>query len=258
MMRDNGSSFAMPYDSNIVRLILLATFLAEGVTLWLVCKRHLQGKMPWFTTYVVYMLVRECVFYPLWEWGDKVLMFYIAWGLEAGAAILMTAFMMEIISQVFAEYEAATKLGRNALLVVGFILILIAMSTIGRGAHHSSALMKIIMVTERSVRIVHLGIIVAFFGVVRYLALSLRQHQFGILVGYGFYAAINLAVAALIAEVGPSVGYRTFFIDAITFICMFLIWISYLSKEEPIAPKKPPSVGPDELDGYKDALSFHK
>jgi hypothetical protein len=88
--------------------------------------------------------------------------------------------------------------------------------------------------------------------------LGLKQYQFGILVGYGFYAAANLAVASLNAEMGAIVGYRTFFIDAITFICMFLIWISYLIKDEPSAPARRPSVGPDDLDRWNDALSTLK
>jgi len=111
------------------------------------------------------------------------------------------------------------------------------------------------MVTERTVRLVHLGIIVAFFAMSRYLGLALRQYQFGIPMGYGFYAAANLAVTALNAEMGSIVGYRSYYIDSTAFLGMFLIWISYLSKEDPAGPTKPPSVGPDDLDRWGDTLS---
>lgn len=245
----------MAYGSNLVRLLYLLTFLAEAAVLWALLRRRLHREVPWVTKFLLYVLARDMIVYPLYELADAMRFYYLSWILEVGAMTLITVFLLEIFRHALAEYAAARNLGRNVLIVAAIVLAVIAVSTAPYGATHSILTTKIVMVTERSIRIVHVGLIVAFFCFARYLALSLKNYQFGILLGYGLYAASNLAVAALNAQMGAGVAYKTMLIDAVTYVCMYLIWLAYLLKREPTAPPGSPPIGGKELEQWSQALS---
>src|SRR3954462_14977705 len=145
----------MAYGSNLVRLIYLVTFLVEGAALWALFRSGVYRRMPWVTAFLVHVMTRHLLVYPLYEFAEPRLFFRISWILEIGATILMTALLIEIFSQALAEYPAAKSIGKSVLLISAIVLLLISVLTAPYGATHSVLIVKFIMVTERSVRIVH-------------------------------------------------------------------------------------------------------
>jgi hypothetical protein len=182
--------------------------------------------------------------------------FFIAsWVVEGIAMVLATIFILEAMHAVLAGYEAIQRLGRNLLIVTGLALIAFTLFTANSGADNSIPIEKLTLVTDRSIKIVQIGIIVVFFVFSRYLALSWRHYLFGIVFPYGLYAGLNLAVATFAAQKGDTYGYRLMLIDSIAYICLHLLWLKYLLQPEPKGPSElPPSASAD-LERWDEALS---
>jgi len=89
-----------------------------------------------------------------------------------------------------------------------------------------------VMTGQRCVRVIQVGLIMFLLVFSKYLGVSRRQHSFGIALGFGFFASVELMLVALRAG-----GYLTENIASIAnmaaYNCTILIWLSYIVSRSP-------------------------
>ena len=85
-------------------------------------------------------------------------------------------------------------------------------------------------VLNRAVGLVQSGLLVFLFLFCAYFRLSWRAYTYGIAVGLGIFASVDLATAALRVWVGtPAAGsYVLDFVTMATYHCCVLIWLVYM------------------------------
>jgi hypothetical protein len=112
--------------------------------------------------------------------------------------------------------------GSTALLVIS---LAVAVATGGNSSDQQWFLLNIL---NRSVLILQGGLLLGIFVFSRYLNLSWRHPVFGVAFGFGIFAATELAIAAMRAEIGfRYTRYMDYFSMAGYHFCVVL-WAYYL------------------------------
>jgi len=197
-------------------------------------RRGLFHEFPAFFTYLAYHSLKTAVLLPLLgrsPWGY----FYVFWMGEAVGFLLGFAVIYEVMKHVLRPYAALWELGRKLFLVVGgALLLLAAVSAAGTtAAVDHNGLMAWIYASGRSLRIVQCGLLGSLLLFSAYFGITWRHRVFGIALGLGIYASVELAATAVRSEVGW-IGddvYRQ--VRMVLSTCSILIWAAYMLRPEP-------------------------
>lgn len=249
----------MLFHNNIVRALNILPLAAQIAVLWAVTQRRLHRRLPLYTVFLIYKTVEVLCCFGLYEVANvssdaiKMQWFYVSWYFEIGAHILILCFLVEIMRDSLSEYGAIRRNAAQFLVIAGVISIVVAAGS-SPFANAPYPLTRFVNVAVRSVRLFEVGMVIAFFLLARYLALSLKNYQFGILMGFGLYAATDLAGAALVAQYGAIVGFKVMEITGASEVGMLVIWLYYILKRDPNPPANRPKMGGDDLDAWKKTL----
>ncbi len=138
----------------------------------------------------------------------------------------------EIFLDVFRPYHTLRDLGtvlfKWAALVMIFVALVVAVaSPVGQ-----SPLVQAVTTVQRCVRTIQCGLVLFLLFFSRYLGVSRRQYSFGIALGFGSYAAIELAANALYfgGQIkSPSVALM----NTLMYACTALVWFGYTFLKAP-------------------------
>ncbi|MGH9531288.1 MAG: hypothetical protein ACRD2Q_02785 [Terriglobales bacterium] len=214
-------------------LWLTPALVRLGLVLFMLHQR-LYHEFPAFFSYLTYHVLKTAALVLLIDrspWGY----FYTFWIGEALGFVLVFAVIYEIMRHVLRPYDALWDVGRKLFFgVAGLLLVLAVVSAADTtaGADHN-ALMAWIYATGRSLRIVQCGLLGFLLLFSTYFGITWRHRVFGIALGLGLYASVELAATAVRSEVGW-IGddiYRQ--VRMVLSSCSVLIWAAYLLKPEP-------------------------
>lgn len=163
------------------------------IAIW---RRKLLRTYPIFFAYLIVELVVFGVLFAAWNHYDYY--FYLYW-ISTG---ISAVFGFKVIDEVFADVlrpfhalqDFSSVLFRWAGLVVMLIAVVAAMSSTKAGF---PLLMAGLLSLERSVRVMQCGLVLFLLMFSRYLGISRRHRSFGIALGFGIFAAVELAVFGL-------------------------------------------------------------
>lgn len=164
-----------------------------AIAIW---RRKLLRTYPIFFAYVLTELVVFGALFATWNHYDYY--FYLYWIGTGISAVFGFKVIDEIFADVLRPFHAlrdfSSMLFRWAGLVVMLIAIVAAMSSTKSGF---PLLMAGLLSLERSVRVMQCGLVLFLLMFSRYLGISHRHRSFGIALGFGFFAAVELAVFGL-------------------------------------------------------------
>jgi hypothetical protein len=92
-----------------------------------------------------------------------------------------------------------------------------------------------VLAFERSVRLMQCGLFVLLMLLCRVLRDCWRQQVFGIALGYGVFASVELILISIVMWYGESPNEIVSLVKSVTYNAVTLLWISYLRREsEPV------------------------
>jgi hypothetical protein len=225
---------------------------------YLLLRRRLYREVPWFTIYIVFQILSNIAVYRIYESGDALAYFYIGYAFEGISVTIAFMVILETFRISFPPAQAIRKFAVTILIVAVILSITIALVFLPYGAKASGPEARFVTLTERSLRMIQLSLLVTMFGLSSYLSLRWRHYVFGIALGYGLYAALNLACQTYVGYIGGhNVALKTSIIDSSGYCCALAIWLIYLLQPEATRPTLPPSAHHD-LQKWSDALSVFK
>jgi hypothetical protein len=141
----------------------------------------------------------------------------------------------ELFQDVFRPYHTLRDLGsvlfKWALLVMLLVAGVVAAST---ASATEEPLRMGIMTLQRSVRVVQCGLILFLLVFSRYLGTNWRQKSFGIALGFGAFASVELALVAINAATDNVFNQvLSNFINMIAYDASILVWIWYMVANSP-------------------------
>jgi hypothetical protein len=199
------------------------------LALVLVTKRIWQ-KYPTFSIYVFFSLFEAAVTYAVR--GRPIVYFKIYWICEAIGVVLGLAVVREIFTNVFLPHPALRKLATMIFRVAVVALVILALGMIYVQSEDARGVVKGVLLAAEAARLVEVGLIMFLFLSSSVFGLHWRQNVFGIALGLGMFAAVELINVTLIGHVSPTTVIAFHLARGISFCGSLLMWLGYLLAPE--------------------------
>lgn len=196
---------------------------AVAVVLW---RRKLHKEFPVFFVFLVAQAVNFGITFPLWLRGDYRMYFWFFWMGEAVNAVLGFKVIHEIFIDVFRPYHTLKDLGTLLFKWAGVVMLLVSVVVAFSNSFDQSPLLHAVTTLQRSVRIVQLGLILFMLLFSGFLGVSRKQISFGISLGFGLFAGVELLLMAL--NSGGFVRQANFnLINMVAYLLATMVWAGY-------------------------------
>ena len=220
---------AMSWRFIIHDLWIGSIVLQVALALALLAKRAWQN-FPAFAAYIFFCLFEAGVTYALF--GNKVAYFWAFWSCEAIAIVLGLAVVREIFTNVFSPHPALRKLATMIFRAAVIALVVLACVVIYVQSANARGIVNALLLAAEAARLVEVGVIMFLFLCSTAFGLHWRQNVFGIALGLGTFAAVDLVTVTLIGHVSPATQLAFKLARGISFSSSLLIWLGYLLAPE--------------------------
>ncbi|MFY9644494.1 MAG: hypothetical protein WAK29_04900 [Terriglobales bacterium] len=217
----------------LVNLLWCAQPILQLVVASIVWRRDLHKKFPVFFWFLLVQVVNFVVMFPIflagnnnWLTGNYSLYFGLYWLGEAINAVLGFKVIHEVFLDVFRPYHTLKDLGTLLFRWAGIVMLLVSVVVAFSNSVDSSPLVHAVTTLQRSVLIVQFGLILFLILFARFLGVSWKQTSFGISLGFGLFAGVELMFMVL--RSGRLVSNNILnLVNLGTYIVAILIWMGY-------------------------------
>ena len=221
----------MPLKS-IIHEVWIGGLILQVLLAGVVLAKKTWQKYPFFSAYVFFNLIETVVLYSVFRMTKVYLYTFLI--CEAIGIILGLAIVREIFTNVFSSHPALRKLATMIFRVVVMALAILGCAVIYAQSGDAIGVSHAILLAERATRIVEVGLIMFLFLSSSAFGLHWRQNVFGISLGLGMFAAIELITVTLIGHVNPAIAQIFNVARSFSFYISLLIWVGYLVAPEPM------------------------
>lgn len=217
---------------NGVLVVWYGGLLLQVAVTVVILYRRAYRQFPIFFAYTIFLAPKTAILLLLRRTGVDAY-FYGYWIGEVLSWALCLAAIQEVMQRLFAPYQAvrrlATVLFRWGAGLLVAVAVLVALASPGNDTDRVYAG---ILVLERSVRVVQVGLLSLLFVLAGFLRLRWPQRAFGIALGFALFTSVELAGIAVRAHVG-SVWHQFFMVfKPISFLVAQAVWMVYLALPE--------------------------
>lgn len=234
----------------------IAPHILQAVILMLMIRRNLHKQFPIFLLYTAFelfqFLVLLTVFIHSGSLADERYRGAFALGTAVSTA-LRFGIIYEIFTEVFRNYKALGELGRVLFRWATIILLLIGVALAGTHGNGPDGFLLIVPILDRTVSFMQCGLLLFLFLFSRYFALSWRNYAFGIALGFGILASLELANSAIRSQIAAG-SYLLDNLGMATYHCCVIIWIFYLVTPERNTYRTPRKLSQDDLEVWNREL----
>ena len=229
----------------IQRFLWFFPALLQVVMCFFMARRRLHRELPWFFAYTIFQIVRTAISWSLRHAVPHY--FYFYWIAEFVSIVVGLAVIYEVFRVIVKQHEAVHRTGFLLYRWIAVALLSVATVTAATApGMDSSRIIEGILTLERGVRIIQAGLLFFLFAFASYLGLSWRSYVFGIALGFGMFATIDLVLVGIRAHVGPAADEFYVWLKPVAYNCTALVWAIYLLQRH-AAPKVVTSVPKTEV-----------
>jgi hypothetical protein len=219
------------------RLVLDGLWVAGvgciSAILYMMVKRGLRKEFPLFFSYALFQGVQSVVLLVLKPLNYGAY-FYAYWTTAILAVFVEFVVIHEIFTHVFRPYEALRRIAMVLFRWSALVLVMVAVVTAsGNGLSSWSRMMGTILALERSIRVMQVGLVLFLFLFSQQVGLTQRHRIFGISLGFGITAAVELTVATMASNMGGGAHMGLALLSSGTFVTAACVWAYYMRIEEP-------------------------
>jgi hypothetical protein len=206
-------------------VLWLASPLIQLGVLAALFRRGLYREYPYFFNYTIFQVLS--IAFLLSVQHSASLYFYGYWVSAAISVVISFAVLQEIFRDAFRPYEALRDLSgilfRWSLLVLVLVGGMWAIPAIN--SHWRDSATDVILLADRSVRMMQCGLVFFLLLFSEYLGISRRHVLFGIALGFGLFASVHMLVATGMAHRGHAALLRRVNMGAYDMAA--LVWLCY-------------------------------
>jgi hypothetical protein len=222
--------------SEKTRILYYALWIAHPVLQTVIAiamlRRGQQRAFKYFFAYIVTQIMTFAVVFPIYRYYYSAA-FYVSWISTAISVALGFMVIHEAFLDVFRPFHTLRDLGTVLFKWAGLVMLLVAgVVSVSTSSADNLAWVQAIMTAQRCVRIIQVGMVLFLLFFAHYLGVSRRQHSFGIALGFGSFAVVELALIASWA--GDHLGNNAMnLINMIAYNATLLIWLGYTLAKSP-------------------------
>jgi hypothetical protein len=197
-------------------------------------RRGLLHKFKFFFCYILTQIVTFAILFPAIVWRSYGAAFYLYWICNAIGVAFGFMVIHEVFVDVFRVFHTLRDLGTVLFKWAGLVMLLVA--GVVSVSTNSSAIppwMQAIITSQRCVRMVQVGMVLFLLFFAHYVGVSRRQHSFGIALGFGSFAVVELLlISSWIANHLNIVGVNV--ANMLAYNGSLLLWLGYVAVRRPV------------------------
>lgn len=187
-------------------------------------------RYPVFSAYVFFNLFGAALTYAVFS--NKVVYFYSFWICDAIGIFLGLGVVREIFTNVFSPHPALRKLATVVFRIAVVLLVVLAFGVIYAQSGNARGIAKGVLLAAEAARVVEVGLMMFLFLSSSAFGLHWRQNVFGMALGLGMFAAVELVADTMIGHVGSATAQMFNLAHGVSFSVSLLIWLGYLVAPE--------------------------
>jgi hypothetical protein len=190
-------------------------------------RRKLQREYKYFFAYLVVQILTKA---SLALFRDSLVIYFYGYYLSLALCICFSfAVFQELFRDAFRPYEALRELSTILFRWSALVVLLVSGMWAVTSIHtwDRQAAMNVILLADRSVRLMQCGMVFFLLLFSEYLGISRKNVMFGIAVGFGVYAAVDMLVATGLARQSAVPGWLLKRMDILAYDFSLLIWLGY-------------------------------
>ena len=194
-------------------------------------RREQYRQFKFFFAYIVTQILTFAVVFPFRY--NYSAWFYLIWISTAISVALGFKVIHEAFLDAFRPFHTLRDLGTVLFKWAGLVMLLVA-GVVSVSANSSDTVpwVQAILTAQRCVRIIQVGMVLFLLFFAHYLGVSRRQHSFGIALGFGVFAVVELSLVA--SWVGEHVATRSMeLVNMAAYNCTLFIWLGYVLAKIP-------------------------
>lgn len=222
--------------SEKVTVLLYALWVAhpvlETVIAVFMFRRGQHRTFKFFFAYIVTQILAFAVVFPAYLYNHRAF-FYLSWFSTAISVALGFMVIHEAFLDIFRPFHTLRDLGTVLFKWAGLVMLLVAgVVSVSTSASDTAPWVQAIMTAQRCVRVIQVGMVLFLLFFARYLGVSRRQHSFGISLGFGIFAVVELGLVASLG--GYHLGEVVMgLVNMAVYNCTLLIWMWYALAKSP-------------------------
>jgi hypothetical protein len=222
--------------SEKIRILYYALWVAHPVLQTVIAlamlRRGQHREFKFFFAYIVTQILSFAVVFPAYRVHSSSV-FYLSWISTAISVVLGFKVIHEAFLDVFRPFHTLRDLGTVLFKWAGLVMLLVAgVVSVSTNASDTIPWVQAIMTAQRCVRIIQVGMVLFLLFFARYLGVSRRQHSFGIALGFGSFAVVELALIASWAGEHLS-NLSMGLVNMTAYNATLLIWLGYTLVKSP-------------------------
>ncbi|HLW84812.1 MAG TPA: hypothetical protein VKR60_06310 [Candidatus Sulfotelmatobacter sp.] len=224
--------------SEKTRILFYALWIAHPVLQTVVAivmlRRGLHRRFKFFFAYIATQALIFSLIFPSYLRHNYWAYFYLYWFSQAVSAVLGFQVIHEVFLDVFRPFHTLRDLGTVLFRWASLVMIMAAgVVAVSSDSKEIVPWMQAIITTQRCVRIVQVGIVLLLLIFARYLGVSRKQQSFGIALGFGSFALVELALLA--SWVGGHLGSTAAnLVNMSVYNASLCIWMGYVLVKSPV------------------------
>jgi hypothetical protein len=220
----------------------LAGPLLQITLLTFMVKRKFHTEFPRFFSYIVFQVLKSaCLFIGYRYLPDNYFEAY--WTGNALSVIFAVAVMDEILRNLLKDYGGIRILATTIFRwSCGLLLLLAIVGAMSSAEGSSDRIVATVFAFDRSMRLMEVGLFLLLMLLCRLLKNSWRQPVFGIALGFGVFASIELILISFVMWHGSRLEEIISLVKSTAYIAVTIVWIGYLSRQPQLVPAIEPAV----------------
>jgi hypothetical protein len=198
----------------------------------LMVHRGLHRKFKFFLGYILTQIATFAVVFPAY-WHSYSGCFFLYWSCDILSVAFGFAVIHEVFVDVFRFFHTLRDLGTVLFKWAALVMLLVAgVVSVSTNSSDMPPWMEAIFTAQRCVRMIQVGMVLFLLFFSRYVGFSRRQHSFGVALGFGWFAMVELGLIA--SWLGHHLGDPWLSIVNMSAYCVsLLIWVGYVAVKSP-------------------------
>jgi hypothetical protein len=199
------------------------------------CKYHTA--FPRFFSYILFQTLKSaCLFVAYRYFFNSYFDAY--WTGNALSVIFAVAVMDEILRSLFKEYGGIQSLGATIFRwSCGLLLLIAIVGALSGSGTGGDRIVAAVFAFDRSMRLMQVGLFLLLMLLCRLLKNCWRQPVFGIALGFGVFASIELILVSVVMWSGESHADLISLLKSAAYNGVTLVWIGYLKQQPQLVPQ---------------------
>jgi hypothetical protein len=208
------------------------------ITLLIFMVRYKSHKVfPRFFSYILFQTLKSACLFVVYRYFPESY-FEAYWTGNAVSVIFTVAVMDEILRSLFKEYGGIQILGTTIFRwSCGLLLLLAILGALSSSEVGGDRVVAAVFSFDRSVRLMQVGLFLVLMLLCRFLRNYSRQQVFGIALGFGVFASVELILVSFVMWYGNGQEAVVSLLKSTAYNAVTLVWIGYLKQQPQLVPR---------------------